>query len=280
MPDVSVSGKIQEQISVTGKIIEQISVVKTLDEIFTIPIVFPENKVSTFYDGIDDCVHADGLAGGVVGNTQGAWTFRMKLTNPNSGVNQSPLAISEAAALGLMGFLFTPLTGILKFFMIANGAFKYTLESQAGLINKSGWAHIGITHDGVNAKLYYQGIPTASQIFASVTDLTAWASAGDGTFDTARIGCSSFGGGGDAAFFDGNIDEVRVWNVFKNDADILADHNGGTSIEPDSVGLVSSYRMGDDPGDIHPTIIDTISGHNGTMFNMSPASFVNDVSSS
>lgn len=233
----------------------------------------PFNSVSTIFNGVDERAEADALQVAMVGQTVGAWTFRMKLTDGGSFNNMSPFLLG-GSGVTLFGFAFTPNDGKLIFNALIGGSFKYALDSQAGLINHTNWGHVGVTHDGVTAKLYYNGIPT-TQVFRNVTDKTAWVSAGDGFIDNARIGNRKFNGS-ESGFFGGQVDELRIWNKFKSDAQILADHNNGVSIEPDLDGLITPYRMGD--GDTHPTLLDSISGNNATMINMSPASFLNDVS--
>lgn len=79
--------------------------------------------------------------------------------------------------------------------------------------------------------------------------------------------------------FDGNQDELSVWNKELSVSEVSEIWNRGT---PDDLSehsaltnLVSWWRMGD--GDTFPTILDQIGSNNGTMTNMEAGDIVADV---
>jgi len=69
----------------------------------------------------------------------------------------------------------------------------------------------------------------------------------------------------------GKMDEITIWDAELSAANVVELYNGGVPVDPSTLSfagnLVSHWRMGD--GDTHPTLIDVVGGHNGTMTNMS-----------
>jgi fibronectin type 3 domain-containing protein len=74
------------------------------------------------------------------------------------------------------------------------------------------WQHLAATFDGATARYYVDGVEVASRAFTgSVGNSTTW-----------RIGAY---GGGPGGFFDGKIDEVRVYDRALGAAEIVADRD-------------------------------------------------------
>ena len=74
--------------------------------------------------------------------------------------------------------------------------------------------------------------------------------------------------------FDGNIDEVTIYNAELTSGEVTTLYNSGTPSEPSTTNLVSYYKMGD--GDTYPTITDNQGSNNGTMTNMGSEDIVLD----
>ncbi|WP_281337141.1 LamG-like jellyroll fold domain-containing protein [Flavobacterium eburneipallidum] len=87
------------------------------------------------------------------------------------------------------------------------GASKKTITSSA-VIPVGIWHHIGVSFDGTTAKIYIDGINAVSTNLAgtptAATNQSFLIAAADGVAPTS--------------YFNGSIDEVRVWNVALNDA--------------------------------------------------------------
>ena len=79
---------------------------------------------------------------------------------------------------------------------------------------------------------------------------------------------------GSAYIFEGNIDEVAVWDSVQNNSLI---YNSGKPNNLSSLSPTVWYRNGD--GDTYPTLTDngSASRSDGTMINMESGDFVNDV---
>lgn len=88
--------------------------------------------------------------------------------------------------------------------------------------------------------------------------------------DLFAIGSRSVGNN----FFQGNLDEPAIFNIELSSANVTTIYNAGIPISllnlgaPISTGLVSGWRMGDDPSDIFPTIVDIKGTNDATMTNM------------
>ena len=117
------------------------------------------------------------------------------------------------------------------------------------------WHHIAATYDGSAQRVYADG----AQI-DSVTNLS-----GNLTFTStvADIGASP---AGPSEFFNGLVDEVRVWNVALSDAQLTQLLNN--EVIGNESGLAGCFRFDEGSG----TLANDLSGngHNGTLFN-SPA---------
>lgn len=181
---------------------------------------------------------------------QASWAFQ------TSNFNGNELQVFIAEALG------------------SAGDFSGFTTNANLLINT--WYHVAFVYNGATSvaadriKIYVNGIePLITITNTPPISLTSATS-------TVKIG--KFGGALDR-FFNGNIDEVRIWTRAFSTTDILDDVNGGTPKTPNTVGLISSYRMGD--GDIWNGInwnsLDAVSGNNGLSNNMEEADRVLDV---
>ncbi|NUT54740.1 MAG: LamG domain-containing protein, partial [Thermoleophilia bacterium] len=74
------------------------------------------------------------------------------------------------------------------------------------------WQHLAATFDGATARYYIDGVEVASRAFSGTV----------GTANTWRIAAYGAGPGG---FFDGLIDEVRVYDRALSAAEVLADRD-------------------------------------------------------
>ena len=126
------------------------------------------------------------------------------------------------------------------------------------------WHHIAFTYNtslaSDNLKIYIDG---------SLDNST------NQTFTMANTGANSLyiGEFRSGFFFDGNIDEVAVWNTELSASDMTAIYNSGVPNDLSSLSPVSWWRMGD--GDTASTLTDNGSGDNDGTIN--GATIVEDV---
>jgi len=274
MPDIELTGTVQEEISVTGKTVEEIPIIKTLDEIFTLDIFF--NAFSLSFDGVDDLLNIDSLVTSLAPTTKGTWSMRVK-----------PITATPLDAEIFMNFGDTNANSQIIFFMISDGSLRagvtvggaaqWFVDTSASVFSNNIWAQIAIVQNGISPVLYVDGIAVA-QGFLIETNKAFWFTGVPG-LDNGRIASRNINNAGETNNFQGNIDEVRVWNTDLSSAQMVTHYNSGQPLdpilEPLQSNLITAYRMGD--GDLFPTIKDNKSSNDGTMINMDAGDIVADV---
>lgn len=146
-------------------------------------------------------------------------------------------------------------TGLLKAGFY-NGAWREAVDTV--VLATGVWTHVAGTYDGLNVRLYKNGILAATTLYVGVMPIgtTGW-----------RIGRRW-----DAAeFFDGVIDDVRFWSVARTQAEISLTMN--LELTGAEVGLVAYYKFNEGIG---TQAIDSklLGVNHGTIFG---ANYVNAV---
>ncbi len=149
---------------------------------------------------------------------------------------------------------------------INSGNYNFVInESDNNLVSASGsatastWTHVAGVADGTNVHLYIDGILVASTAYdGSITSNSSR------DLYIGRYRNDGFG------YFDGQIDEVRIWNVVRSGADIQA--NMFEQLTGSETGLVAYYRFDEALG----TSLDDDSpnSNTGTLVNMDNADWV------
>jgi hypothetical protein len=127
------------------------------------------------------------------------------------------------------------------------------IVSPANVLTLNTWAHVAASFDGDSSRLFVNGIKVASQYFRGTMK--------PNTSYPMRIGRLSDAVQSDARAFNGQIDEVRIWNIAKPQAEILAGYN--RHISPTSNGLVGYWNFNIASGTTIPD--QTSSGNTGTF---------------
>jgi hypothetical protein len=137
------------------------------------------------------------------------------------------------------------------------------------------WYHVVLTiRDNRSGVLYVNGSSA----------LTISAANGEGGLDMFSIGVDYDNSGGSAGgldqYFDGKIDEVAVWNVALNAADVTALYNSGNGLKAsadsgnydNSSDLIGYWKFNEGTGS---TLTDnTSNSNNGTLTNMDSSDWV------
>ena len=119
--------------------------------------------------------------------------------------------------------------------------------TSTGVLNSNQWYHIAAVNNGGSRKLYINGIEY--NISGSSLNVSA-------NNDPLRIGSDY-----SSRFFDGRIDEIRIWNVPREQDDIIATMD--TVLSGSETGLVAYYTFNEGSGII--LYDQTDNGHNGTL---------------
>jgi len=112
------------------------------------------------------------------------------------------------------------------------------IDSDNPVLNVNEWQHFAVTFDlsSQEMKLYMNGVEVEASITPESTTINSIFN-GD---QPVRIG-RAVSVDGSSSFFNGNIDEVRFWNVVRTQAEIQANMN--TELTGTEAGLVSYYKM-------------------------------------
>ena len=108
------------------------------------------------------------------------------------------------------------------------------IESDANSIQSNVWTHVAVTKQGNTCKLYINGLVVASIPFNSSS-----------TTSTLHIGCRGVNMDG---FFNGNIDEVRMWTIARTQTEIQTYMNN--YLTGSENGLIGYWQMNESTGQV------------------------------
>lgn len=133
--------------------------------------------------------------------------------------------------------LVTNTTYQLKFGVSSTGSNSDLLTRNVN-ITTGVWQHVAVawTSSTKTAEFYLNAVSQGTQV-GTLTAIHDNAS-------TFQIGMSKNGAGSAANFYDGLIDEVRVWASVRSASDLLA--GSSTQIDPTTTGLKAYYRLNND----------------------------------
>jgi hypothetical protein len=174
--------------------------------------------------------------------------------------DRSPLQLDNQFRLALTS------SGAPYFVMTDTGSDAHGLatDTQAGPFALSGaaiptgrWTHLAVTKSGANFTLFVNGaVVTAAQANSATFSHNA-------TFNF-RVG-ARMGNGGPANYFDGVIDEVRLFDVGRSAAEIAGDMSTElAAAAPARKSLVAYFRFDEGSG---TTAKDDVGLHDGTLLN-------------
>lgn len=135
----------------------------------------------------------------------------------------------KPAAIGSIMNIFTGTTTALYLDAAGNlgGGNLTELTDPSGALTTGVWVHVAITYDDATGTL---------KLFKNGTLVDTKAGAAYGTETALQIGAFNSG-----YLFNGNIDEVRFWNVARTDAEITASYS--CVIPDEAPGLVAYYSF-------------------------------------
>lgn len=134
-------------------------------------------------------------------------------------------------------------------------------------VNDGNWHHIAAVYDGTDKIIYIDGVEVARAVnvyngFPLGTAITRYGFLGDGSE------ASSFNGARNNNYYQGSIDEVRIWNIVRSAAQI--NNNKDICLSGAEAGLLAYYNFNEKTG---TTLNDlTGNGNTGTLFNFNLSS--------
>jgi Concanavalin A-like lectin/glucanases superfamily/Bacterial Ig-like domain/Bacterial Ig domain len=185
------------------------------------------------FDGIDDQVALPPLG------TFYSTAFSLEAWVLKSGAKKDAAIVGSWAGDGPMLWV-DHAAG--RHYLTLGASFSGYLDS--GVSPTSGqWQHIAATFDGTTARYYVDGAPVASRASGSPGSSNVW-----------RIGAYGASPGG---FFDGAIDDVRVWSRALTAAEVLYNREHGvdpSAVPPDVVPPSAPGTLAGTPGTARVTL--------------------------
>lgn len=201
------------------------------------------------FDGTNDYVAGSGFSTSVSAITIEAWIYHESL--PADEIQRYVTISPEVAVLRYDGSAAGG-NDELHFYIRKTDGSLYSLRAD-NVLTANAWMYIVGTYDGNAMKLYLNGTPVASATIAAGLYPT------DGSFSFSKP---------DEAF-SGKMDEVRVWNTARSQQQIR--ENMHLTLTGTETGLINYWQFNEGSG---TTVIDAVGGCTGTLFNMTPESWI------
>ena len=187
------------------------------------------------FDGANDEVSIPGLAAYQATNALTVESWVKPGVAPADYDGFLSYAMDAGGTQAGFGFAFY-LTGWKFFLKTTTNSINYA--SMAGAQMPVGqWSHMAATYDGSEVKLYRNGALVDS---ADAMGNVQWSGA------PAEMVLGNFPKDGTGHFFEGNIDEVRLWNVVRTKDQIKASRE--INLTGEETGLVGYWRIDEDSG--------------------------------
>jgi lysophospholipase L1-like esterase len=244
---------------------------ENLNNIGSLRGAFP-NAESIQYDGVSKHSNINSVLTALSSTTQGTIEGWIK---PNFDTDSYFLTFSDTNA---NEFIIVRCTQV-GFFQVTvrkAGVTQWSLVSDNQVFLDGVWTHFAVVMDGVEAKLYKDGIELTDVTFTNSTDKTAWFNDLTG-LDNGRIASFNYNSLGDGFYSKANIDELLFTSDARTASQITTDYNNGSPKDLSTVSNGVSYFRID--GDTVPTMNDFIGSNNGTYVNCVQGDIVSDVPS-
>ena len=133
-----------------------------------------------------------------------------------------------------------------------NGTFDNDNQNSGLSASMDQWAHLAMTYDGSAVKLFVNGVEKASKTSS-------------GNMLSTMSSQLTIGGNPRGSYFNGMIDEFRVWNVARSASDITSTMN--KPLAGNEPGLVAYFKFDDGSGTsaADSTTSAGHTAHNGTL---------------
>ena len=208
--------------------------------------LFAQNNCLTF-DGTGDYVNIPSeplyTGSNITSFTQEAWIYSENTDASHHAVMGSQNT-GEASGRGPSIYVYNTST---IHFGFGDGSVWHAHDVE-NVIEANTWTHLAVTFDGTNYCLYVNGILE----YTGTDDAGSYPVRG-----IAYIGKLD-------NYFGGKIDEVRIWNDARSEAEIRQNMYGELADPSSEINLVAYYKFNETSG---TTLTDAKGSHNGTLVN-------------
>lgn len=223
---------------------------------------YSQNETCLDFDGVNDYVYVGDVHNlGVNDFTLEAWVY----SNSSGGngqkiINKGLTSVATPTGSGYGMRLFYPPTNTDLNFGIGNNGNYYNVNYNG--IEAGQWYHVAGVRDKNELKLYVDGQLVATESIPPSLDLDVDLPLSVGSIDKGGLSATS-------EYFNGKIDEVRIWNYARSQQQI--DENKDCAITSPKAGLLLVYNFDDNEGN---TPVDNSGNDNHGIF-MSQPNWVN-----
>jgi hypothetical protein len=214
-----------------------------------------ENTSSLEFDGVNQTVEVPGVDNfSFVQNTR---VFSLEAWIKLDDFTRDQVIFGNSGTTGEKGFalFFNASNQTIRasgyFGSLTNNVFQSSTDPN--ILPDNEWHHIAFTDNGTSTQFYFDGLPVNTNEAGS-----SGLSSGPATRNL-RIGDGNFG-----SFWNGQIDEVRIWNITRTASQIL--EFSSQELTGSETGLVFYLNLNDGTGS--STASDLASGFDGTLINM------------
>jgi len=209
---------------------------------FIQPKIYNKTNYALSFDGVDDYASSN-----IPTIDETGFTFEIKIKT--SGKNDYAGVIGEGGAAAYDKWLFRENNKGDYDFFIANSSSGGNITVSGSKISDDILHHIAGTYNGTDLKLYIEGVLEVSSTFSSAI------------FSSSSLAIGRYEGGhSDFYYYNGLIDEVRIWNTAKTQQEIQENMN--KELTGSETGLVAYYKMNEGSGS---TLTDSAGNNDGEI---------------
>ena len=238
------------------------------------------NNYSMLMDGSNESIHIDGAITPLASTTKGTISLWVKPVDSTPSGTEVMLSFGDTNANSAILMIVTP-AGKLQTFYQRFSAVPWNIITDNKVFTDDTWTHIAVVQDAIFPVLYVNGVAVDQESISPV-DGTVWFNDNTG-LDNGRIGCISYNSAGDSNNYEGNIDNVSLFNTNLTATEILEIYNLGTPINllahSKSANLIGWWQMGEGgtySGGVWTIPDDSVNSNNGTSVNMEVGDRVSD----
>lgn len=216
---------------------------------------------SLLLNGSDDYINIDAVVNDISSNTNGAIAIWVKPSNIDTDWT-CIFTFNDTDANEFMFARQHSTAGIVQCGHRAAGVTKWVFSSDSPVLANGTWTHLILQQNGIAPVLYVNG-DLVAVTFTHYADKTKWF-ADLGGMDNGRLGCLDAEGGGRTYYWNGQYDDVRIFDRVLTTNEIAQIYNAGNGTETNEVALVTStnaeFRVRDSSGNVT-----TLSPHNTSL---------------
>lgn len=183
---------------------------------------------SLHFNGVDDYVEVDGLLTALANATTGSICAWFWYDDDGDDTYMFGLGSNEQSNLGLI--VQTSASDCFKINCVVDTVLQYNATTPGDSVDAGvgAWMHVAVTHDGTAVKVYLNG-SLQELTWINQTDKTVWFKAlitdASNPVDNADIAAIDWNGA--LGFFDGRIDDLRIYTKELTQAEIDLIYNSG-----------------------------------------------------